>query len=146
MRLTEKEYEELTARRIVIDRHPQLATPTLAEHGAKHGLVPKSGKANKTESEYCFRLQCEFKGCSVIFEAISFHLANGHTYTPDYCVKLPDGNLLFVEVKARGANGFRQPSYQRAKMAFDQLRVEYPIFRYRWAEKCKGEWTVKDYE
>ena len=111
------------------------------------GLWPikKSGGPNKTETEYAFRLTYEFPHYTPKFEAVTIHLENGHAYTPDWLVALPDGNLLFVEVKARGKSGYRQPSYQRAKLAFDQSRVEFPFWKWRWAEKQGGEWTEKNY-
>jgi hypothetical protein len=106
----------------------------------------KRGKANKTELEYAARLSFEFAGCKPKFEAVTLHLLNGHAYTPDWQIVLPDGTLLFVEVKARGKNGFRHPSYQRARVMFDQSRLEYPMWKFRWAEKQSGQWDVKDYE
>lgn len=122
--------------------------PTLAEIGASHGLKPKNdkhGKPNKTESEYATRLAFEFPGRSIEFEAVTLHLPNGHAYTPDWVVKLPDGQILCVEVKARGKNGFRHPSYQRAKVMFDQSRLDWPMFKWRWAEKQSGMWAVEDF-
>lgn len=101
----------------------------------------KRGVPNKTESEYGRMLGMEHPGCRVIFEGMSFRMSNGHTYTPDWIVLTPDG-VLCVETKARGANGYRLPSYQRAKLAFDQCKIEYSCFRWRWAERNKGIWEV----
>ncbi len=103
------------------------------------------GKQTKTEIEYGTRLSFEFQNCKIVPFGLTLRMANNHKYTPDFCVYPVDGKILLVEVKARGKDGFRQPSYQRAKLAFDQCRVEYSLFMYRWAEKCRGEWTVKDY-
>lgn len=105
---------------------------------------PKRGIPNKTESEYGRLLQLEFPGSRVVFEALTLHMANGHRYTPDWVVMAPEG-VLCVEVKAVGKNGYKHPSYQRAKVAFDQCRVEFPWFRWRWAEKVNGVWEVKTY-
>lgn len=105
----------------------------------------RSKGPNKTELEYQTRLGYEFPGCKIRFEGITLHLDNGHAYTPDLVVTLNDGDLLLVEVKARGKNNYRQPSYQRAKVMFDQSRLEYPQWRWRFAEKCRGEWEVKDF-
>lgn len=106
--------------------------------------TPKRGKPNKTEAEYGRMLAMEFPmltGKDIVFEGLTLRMSNGHAYTPDWVLKMPGGWILCVEVKARGANGYRQPSYQRAKLAFDQCKVEYP-FRFRWAEKVKGIWEV----
>ncbi len=122
--------------------------PKLEEVGKKHGLVPKNdkrGKPNKTESEYASRLAFEFPGCAIRFEALTLILDNGHRYTPDWVVRQLNGQILLVEVKAKGKNGFRHPSYQRAKLAFDQSRLDYPLFQWRWAEKQEGKWHVADF-
>jgi len=84
-------------------------------------------------------LQVEFPWCKVLFEGLSFKMANGHRYTPDYAVLGPNFVLL-VEVKARGKNGFRQASYGRARLAYDQCKTEFPCFMFRWVEKHKGLW------
>lgn len=106
--------------------------------------VTGRGKPNKGELEYSRRLELEFPGAMILFEGLHLMMSNGHRYTPDWFVY--DGKtILCVEVKARGANGFRMPSYQRAKLAFDQCRVEYPFIQFRWAEKHKGQWSEKTY-
>lgn len=86
-------------------------------------------------------LSMEFPGCPVIPWGVTLRMSNGHKYTPDLLVMLPDRYLL-VEVKQRGKNGFRQNSYQRAKLAYDQCRTEFLLFDYRWAEKQGGVWHV----
>lgn len=106
---------------------------------AKRGKRP-----NKTEQAYYHRLVLEFPGARIRYEAITIHMDNGHAYTPDWVVTLPDGSLLLVEVKARGKNGFRHGSYQRAKVAFDQCKVDYPHWKWRWAEKCGVDWTITE--
>lgn len=106
--------------------------------------TPKRGKPNKTETEYGRMLAMEFPMLTdkdIVFEGLTLRMSNGHAYTPDWVLKMPGGWILCVEVKSRGANGYRQPSYQRAKLAFDQCKVEYP-FRFRWAEKVKGVWEI----
>lgn len=113
---------------------------------------PRAGKKegpgkqpNKTESAYGRRLEMEYPGSRVRYEAITFTLDNGHRYTPDWIVFHPDGKILCVEVKAKGKNGFRHPSYQRARCMFDQCRVELPMFAWRWADRCGANWDVADY-
>lgn len=107
--------------------------------------IPRRGTPNKTESEYSHLLQLEFPKSRVVFEAMTLRMANGHRYTPDWVV-MGSGGILCVEVKAVGKNGYKHPSYQRAKVAFDQCRVEFPWFRWRWAEKVNGIWEVKTHE
>lgn len=142
------EYQARQKKPMAVDL-PDLPTPEQCrELRGKHGIEPKRNKSrqpNKTETEYAFRLGLEFPGCKVKFEAITLHLENGHAYTADWVVVTPEGISLLVEVKARGKNGFRHPSYQRARVMFDQSRVEYPFWSFRWAEKSGGTWDEKEY-
>ena len=101
--------------------------------------------ANKTENAYSVMLGYEFPGCKIVFEGLNIKLDAGHGYKPDWVVRLPDGGILCVEVKARGSNGFRQPSYQRARLAFDCARNEWPMWRWRWAEWHNRQWDIKEY-
>jgi hypothetical protein len=103
---------------------------------------PIGKKQTKTETEYGARLSFEFPGCKIRFEPIALTLENGHRYRPDWLVHLPCGGILLVEVKN---GGFQHASYGRSKMAFNQARIDFPTFRYRWAEKCQGAWTVTDF-
>lgn len=88
------------------------------------GRVP-----TKTEAEYA---RAYLAGKDARYEAITFRLANGHRYTPDWSY-WDDGALVCVEVKG----SYRLGSYQRARLAFDQARIEFPAVRFVWAEKQK---------
>ena len=143
MRMTEAEFAQLKNPRIAANScHRPPIKPDHIPSIGKTIDIPKRGKPNKTEAEYGRMLQMEFPGSDVRFEGMTFRMSNGHKYTPDWTVDTELG-MLFVEVKARGKNGFRHPSYQRARLAFDQCTKEYPVFLWRWAEKIKGEWDVK---
>jgi hypothetical protein len=102
-------------------------------------------KQTKTEIEAGDMLRMEFSAYEPYFEGLSFRLRNGHKYTPDWVVRLSDDQVLCVEVKHRGKDGFRQASYQRARVMFDQCRVEWNNYIWRWMEKHNGEWDIKDY-
>ncbi len=97
-------------------------------------------RMTKAEEQYGRILQAEFPHCSVLYEALRLKLRSGHAYTPDWIVMFKSGQILCVEVKVRGKKGFRQFSYGRAKLAFDEARVQWPCFTFRWAEKHQGEW------
>jgi len=142
MSYTEKEFQSML-------RNPAVkiagnSKPIRANNNLVHSRdnTPKRGKPNKTESEYAKMLALEFPGCAVRFEALGLKLDNGHVYTPDWVVKQLTGQILCVEVKARGKNGFRHPSYQRAKLAYDQARLDFSMFQFRWAEKQAGVWGI----
>jgi hypothetical protein len=71
------------------------------------------------------------------YELLTFHLANGHAYTPDFVVWAGNNVIECHEVKG----SYRLPSHGRARLAFDQAAVEWPCFRWVWAELTKaGEW------
>lgn len=104
-------------------------------------------KMTKAEAEYGLILQAEFPGSRIDYEGITLKLRNMHRYTPDWIVQIPEGiltyeTILLVEVKVKGANGFRQASYGRAKLAYDQAKLDYPYFQFRWVEKFKGQWII----
>ena len=101
--------------------------------------IPKRGKPNKTESEAGVMLGYEFPGCKLVFEGITLRLDCGMAYTGDWNVHLPDGKILIVEVKNAG---YKHPSYGRSKMAFNQCKIDYPMFSYRWMVKNKSEWNI----
>lgn len=105
---------------------------------AKKGKLP-----NKTETSYMWLLSLEFPDAKIRYEGLTFHMDCGHAYTPDAVVTFPDGKMLMVEIKpGKGKNGFRHGSYQRAKVAFDQCKVEYPQFGWRWVEKTSTGWDI----
>lgn len=146
MRMTESDLKNYQ------DRQKKWTVPANASPELVHAIdkvnkkIDKQHSPNKTESEYGRMLQMEFPGALVKFEPVTFHMENGHRYTPDWVVQIPGCvSLIIVEVKARGKNGFRLPSYQRAKLAFDQCRVDYPQFTWRWAEKSSGTWAEHTY-
>ena len=98
---------------------------------------------NKTEAEYrrlfiAPRLaDGVFTGCW--FEGLSFRMANGHRYTPDWVCTYPDGRLVCIEVKG----AYRFGSHQRARLAFDQARIEWPGVAWIWAVRGKrGAWET----
>jgi hypothetical protein len=97
--------------------------------------APARRGPSKTEMEYERRF---LAGAGARFEGVSFRMANGHRYTPDWVV-CAAGRLTCHEVKG----GFRLGSYQRARLAFDQAKVEFPDVTWVWAEKRNGEWRVQ---
>jgi len=94
-------------------------------------------RPNKTEAEYGRMLQVEFPGCEVVYEGITLKLRNNLKYTGDWAVKLPDNGILIVEVKN---SAYKHASYGRSKMAYKDAQIDWPMFKFRWAEKHKGLW------
>jgi len=125
------------------------------EHGKQHGernpVPPAPGKPMRkatarkmtgAEREAGNMLRMEFAGCRVVFHGLAFYLDNGHRYTADWCVHLPGGQILVVEVKQEGKNGFKQQSYRSARIMFDQAKIEWPECQFRWMEKTKAGWQI----
>ena len=119
-----------------------VAVKEAAAPGGRPGR--NSNGPNKTELEYRRMFIEPRRGAlgSVAFEGLTFRLANGHRYTPDW-VYVEGGQLVCVEVKG----SYRFGSHQRARLAFDQAAVEWPDVRWIWAERRKdGTWKVSERE
>ena len=92
----------------------------------------------KTEAAYA---RTYLTGKAARYEALTFLLANGHRYTPDWSW-WQGGHLWAVEVKG----SYRLGSYQRARLAFDQVRIDFPDVHWLWAERRKdGTWKEVKY-
>lgn len=102
-----------------------------------------SRQPNKTESTYraqvIDRMRCVW---GVKYEGLTFRMANGHKYTPDWIVVLDSGRVECHECKGP----YRLGSHQRARLAFDQARVEFPWADWVWAVKDGGTWRVERFE
>ena len=104
--------------------------PPRARQGPKKAKEP-----NKTELRY-LRENVEPLGETGHYEGITFRLANGHRYTPDWVYADASGKLVCVEVKG----AYRFGSHQRARLAFDQARTEWPGITWIWAKWTGSEW------
>jgi len=93
---------------------------------------------NKTESEY---QRHHLQGMDARFEALTFRMANRHRYTPDWVVFTATGNIECHEVKG----GYALGSEQRARLAFDQARVEFPWIVWVWAKKSQGSFQRTEF-
>ena len=96
-------------------------------------------KPNKTEAAY----RAEILGgradvADVRYEGLTFRMENGHRYTPDWVVVTEGSRIECHEVKGRHA----LRSQQRARLAFDQARVEFPWFTWVWAVRAKAGWEI----
>ena len=120
--------------------------PTAGEPGLGKATVPpaipKPPRArrgpNKTEERFR-REYLEPRGIKAVFEGATFRLANGHRYTPDWVWLDETGRAVCVEVKG----SYKLPSYQRARMAYDQARIEWPGIIWIWVTWTGKEWRVE---
>ena len=96
-------------------------------------------RPNKTEAAY----RAEVLGrradlAAVHYEGLTLRMANGHRYTPDWVVVTEAGRVECHEVKG----GYALPSQQRARLAFDQARVEFPWIVWVWATRTARGWSA----
>jgi len=111
-------------------RRPMVELPAPAAERQRRG-------PSKTETDYRRQvLDTNPAIRSVWYEGLTFRLANGHRYTPDWVCLDVSGKVLCIEVKG----GYRLGSYQRARLAFDQAAIEHPWAVWIWAENRNGEW------
>ena len=114
--------------------------PAAAAPARPAGRMPRGRRVpNKTEAAY----RAEVLGrrgdvAAVHYEGLTFRMANGHRYTPDWVVVTSGGRIECHEVKG----GYALHSQQRARLAFDQVRVEFPWIAWTWATKTKQGWKM----
>jgi hypothetical protein len=112
---------------------------------SKPSVLPTKGHSEPSKTELAYRREVLDRQMatgvitSIAYEGLTVRLANGHRYTPDWVCLASDGKTICIEVKGT----YRFGSYQRARMAFDQARIEYPAWRWIWTERQKtGEWRT----
>jgi hypothetical protein len=71
-----------------------------------------------------------------MFEGLSFRLADGPYYTPDFVVQLPDGTIELHETKGT----WREAARLRIKIAADR----FP-FRFVGVRSIKGQWVFEEF-
>lgn len=99
-------------------------TPPRSSGGARRAKGP-----NKTEARYrAERIDRRNDVAACCYEGLTFRMVNGHRYTPDWVVVTTAGRVECHEVKG----AYRMHSHQRARLAFDQARVEFPWARWVW--------------
>lgn len=104
--------------------------PSLSPTGGRKSLGP-----NKTEADY---QRYHLRGKDARYEALTFRMANGHRYTPDWVVFEEGQPISCHECKG----GYALHSQQRARLAFDQCAKEFPAFKWTWAVKKPEGWEV----
>jgi len=111
--------------------------PTTARQGGGKGGEKRGKGPNKTEAAYLKRLLSVHH--DVRYEALTFKLASGHRYTPDFVVMFDGMPAECHEVKG----SYKLHSHGRARLAFDSARVEFPGIHWVWAVKTKTGWECE---
>ena len=103
----------------------------------------KSGQMNKTEQAYAMHLEARKNAHELIwyvFEGITFKLADGCRYTPDFAVLRNDGVIELHEVKGYWADDARA----KIKVAADKFPFRF-IAVYKQAKKDGGGWRFEEF-
>ena len=99
---------------------------------------PRIGKGaqvpNKTEQDYA---DCFLQGTDHRFQALTFQMKNGLSYTPDWIVFKNGVPVTAIECKG----SYRFHSEGRAHLAFNQCAIEFDGFHFIWAKKPKEGWV-----
>ena len=103
---------------------------------SKRKKVPNPKGPNKTEE----RFRREFLMGRGMYEAMTFRLAGGSRYTPDWIT--PDENGRYTAYEVKGS--YRFHSQGRALTAFRECRARFVGVKFRWFELgINGSWTEK---
>lgn len=103
----------------------------------------KSGQMNKTEAAYAMHLEARKNAHELIwyvFEGITFKLADGCRYTPDFAVLRNDGVIELHEVKGYWTDDARA----KIKVAADKFPFRF-IAVYKQAKKDGGGWRFEEF-
>jgi hypothetical protein len=104
------------------------------------GKKPKPhSKMNGLEASYAEHLTARQVNGEILFwrfHGLSFRLADGAWYTPDFTVQLPDGIIELHETKGV----WREAARVRIKVAADR----WP-FRFVGVKSIKGKWVFEEF-
>ena len=108
-------------------------------HGAPVKPTAKKRGMNSTETRYSQLLEARKQTGEILdwkFEGLSFRLAAGARFRPDFMVIMPDQTIELNEVK-----GFfvREAALVRLKVAAEM----YPHFVWNLCKYIKGEWIIR---
>lgn len=95
------------------------------------------GRMNPTEAEYAVRLWAEFGRENVLYESLTFRLADRTTYTPDFLVLGHE----FLELHEVKGGFFRDDARAKWKISAEL----FPMFRWIWSQKKNGSWKSECY-
>ncbi len=107
----------------------------------KYGKRHKPGVMNQTESAYAEGLQARKLAGEIIdwqFEAMTFKLADGCRYTPDFAIWLADGSMEMVDTK--GGGPMDEKSRVKVKVAAEKFPQFVFVIEQRQAKKHGGGW------
>jgi hypothetical protein len=112
----------------------------------RYGKRHKPGVMNQTETAFADLLQARKLAGEIIdfqFEAITFKLADGCRYTPDFAIWLADGSMELVDCK--GAGPVDDKSRVKVKVAAEKFPMFLFVIEQRQAKKNGGGWKREEF-
>lgn len=96
-------------------------------------------RMNKTEQRMAEALEADPDVDRFVFEGLSFKIADGRRYRPDFYIVHVSGETELREVKRRG---MWQTAHAASRVRFDVARDRYPEFTWSWYEwnSEEGQW------
>lgn len=112
---------------------------------AKYGPRHVRCELNKTETAYAMELDARKHAGEVLwylFEPVTFYLAKGLRFTPDFwvCYSHAGGYQEFVDVK-----GAKAAIQDKATVKIKMAAAVYPMFRWSQAIKVKGGFERREF-
>jgi hypothetical protein len=137
MRLSEDDFTNLVKSR--------KAAPETPKGIGGRGRTTKRvlGQMNGTEAAYAHHLDARQASREILrywFEALTFRLADGCRYTPDFVVQMPDGMIEIHEVKGH----WEDDALVKIKVAADLFPFRF-IAVQKIAQKAGGGWAVREF-
>ena len=118
---------------------PQPPRPSQRARGVRH----KPGTMNGLERAYAEHLEM-LRGMGAIlwwcFESITFKLADGCRYTPDFVVMMPNGDLEARETKG----WWRDDARVKIKCAAEKYPLKFTAVK-KQSKKDGGGWVHEDF-
>ena len=112
----------------------------------RYGKRHKPGVMNQTEEKYAEILEADRLAGKIImwhFEDVTFKLADGSRYTPDFMVHYVDGIIEFVDTKA--AYRIDPDSMTKIKFAADKFPQFVWTIEKRLAKKDGGGFERREF-
>jgi len=102
--------------------------------------VPRQRHPNTNEQRWFLSAKARWPGLVIRYEAISFRLAAGTLYTPDFSGW--DGAHLVWVAEVKGA--WKLGSQSRSVLAWKYAAAEWPAVTFIFAQRKNGEWAESE--
>ena len=118
----------------------------MRQDNTRYGKRHKPGVMNQTEQSYADLLEARRIAGEVIrfeFESVTFKLAEGCRYTPDFSVWLADGTMELVDCK--GGGPMDEKSRVKVKVAAEKFPQFVFVIEQKQAKKLGGGWKREEF-